>query len=90
MWASSAPLPSIVDFDEFKEATGLAYRTVGGDVCYNALELGFTRMLELFDAGDYETLTEEFFLCDPFETEDAPMFFSVMAEFYALIPQFEL
>lgn len=89
VWASSPPLPSIVDFDQFKAATGLAFRTVGGDVCYNALEAGFDTMHELWDAGELETLTEAFFICDPLEEEDAPHFFSLMAELYSVLPQFE-
>lgn len=88
VWASSAPLPSIVDFDEFKEATGLAFRTVGGDSCYNALELGFVRMQEMVDAGHWEHLTDAFYLCDPLEPEDIPLFFSIMAEIYATMPMF--
>ncbi|XP_037043957.1 putative serine protease K12H4.7 [Bradysia coprophila] len=89
VWASSAPLPSVVDFDGFKEATGAAYRAVGGDECYDALELGFDRMRALFDAEDFEELTETFYLCDPLEEEDGPHFFSLMAEFYSILPQFE-
>ncbi|KAG4074042.1 hypothetical protein HA402_014247 [Bradysia odoriphaga] len=89
VWASSPPLPSVVDFDGFKEATGAAYRSVGGDECYNALELGFDRMHELWDNGDFEELTQAFFICDPLEEEDAPHFFSLMAELYSVLPQFE-
>ncbi|KAJ6641397.1 Thymus-specific serine protease [Pseudolycoriella hygida] len=89
VWASSAPLPSVVDFDQFKVATGAAFRTVGGDSCYNALEAGFGRMHELFDAGEFDILTETFHLCDPLEPEDAAHFFSLMAEIYAILPQFE-
>lgn len=47
-------------------------------------------MHRLFDAGEYEILTETFFVCDPIETEDAAHFFSLMAEIYAILPQFEL
>lgn len=90
VWASSAPLPSIVDFDQFKEATGLAYRTVGGDACYEALEFGFDTMHDMVDAGQWDELTETFYLCDPLEPEDVPHFFSLMAEIYAILPQFEL
>lgn len=90
VWASSPPLPSVVDFDQFKVATGAAYRTVGGDTCYNALESGFSTMHDLFDAGEFDLLTETFFLCDPLEPEDAAHFFSLMAEIYAILPQFEL
>lgn len=89
VWASSAPLPSIIDFDQFKVATGLAYRTVGGDECYDALELGFNRMHEMAFAGQFTELTEAFYLCDPLEPEDLPHFFSLMAELYAINPQFE-
>lgn len=71
-------------------ATGAAYRTVGGDECYDALELGFDRMHELFDEGEFDILTEVFHLCDPLEPEDAAHFFSLMAEIYAILPQFEL
>lgn len=90
MWASSAPLPSIVDFDQFKVATGLAYRTVGGDSCYDNLALGFSRMHDLVYAEQWDLLTRTFHVCDPLEPEDVPTFFSLIAEIYAIIPQFEL
>lgn len=88
VWASSAPLPSVVDFDQFKVATGAAFRTVGGDSCYNAIELGFDRIQDMVDDGQWEELTDAFFLCDPLEPEDLPHFFSLLAEMYALMPQF--
>lgn len=88
VWASSAPLLSVVDFDQFKVATGAAFRNVGGDSCYDALELGFDRMQEMIDDEDFEELSEAFFLCDTLEPEDLPHFFSIIAEVYALMPQF--
>ncbi|XP_037043767.1 putative serine protease K12H4.7 isoform X3 [Bradysia coprophila] len=88
VWASSAPLESVVDFDQFKVATGAAFRNVGGDSCYDALELGFERMQDLVDDGDFEELSEAFFLCDTLEPEDLPHFFSIIAELYATMPQF--
>lgn len=47
-------------------------------------------MHDLFDAGEFDLLTETFYLCDPLEPEDAPHFFSLLAEIYAILPQFEL
>lgn len=88
MWASSAPLTSIVDFDQFKVAAGAAFRNVGGDSCYDALELGFNRTQAMVEANQWEELSEAFFLCDPLEPADLPHFFSLLAEVYALMPQF--
>ncbi|KAJ6641062.1 putative serine protease K12H4.7, partial [Pseudolycoriella hygida] len=88
VWASSAPLVSIVDFDQFKVAVGAAFRNVGGDSCYDAIELGFSRMEAAVEAGEWERLTEAFYLCDPLELEDVSHFFAVMAEIYATMPQF--
>ncbi|XP_037043766.1 putative serine protease K12H4.7 isoform X2 [Bradysia coprophila] len=88
VWASSAPLPSVVDFDQFKVATGAAFRNVGGDSCYDAMDLGFDRVQEMVDADQWDELTEAFYLCDPLEPEDLPHLFSIVAEIYAIQPQF--
>jgi len=89
VWASSAPLPSIVDFAEFKVGVGRAYRNVGGDSCYNSLQQGFDTIQEMIDDGAFDQVTELFYLCDPLEPVDVPVFFSIMAEIYAIHPQFE-
>ncbi len=68
--------------------TGAAFRSVGGDSCYDALELGFDRMQEMVDANQWDELTEAFYLCDPLEPEDLAHFFSLLAEMYAIQPQF--
>lgn len=77
-----------MDFDQFKVATGAAFRNVGGDSCYNAIDLGFDRVQDMVDANRWDELTEAFFLCDPLEDEDVAFFFSIMAEVYASMPMF--
>ncbi|XP_037040838.1 putative serine protease K12H4.7 isoform X2 [Bradysia coprophila] len=86
VWASSAPLPSIVDFDQYKVAIGAAFRRLGGDSCYNALEAGFSSTLEMIEAEEWEELSEYFRLCWDLGPDDVPHFFGIMGEFYGLLP----
>lgn len=54
------------------------------------MELGFNRTDALTDSDEgMEELTRVFHLCDPLEEEDLAHFFSLLAEIYAIMPQFE-
>lgn len=86
VWASSAPLPSIVDFDQYKVAIGAAFRRVGGDSCYDALEAGFNATQDMIDAGQWTELSQYFNLCWDLGPEDVPHFFGIMGEIYGLLP----
>lgn len=63
VWASSAPLLAKVDFGEYKEVVGIAYRQEGGDACYNILEEAFVSMEELIAAGDVQRIENDLVLC---------------------------
>lgn len=86
VWASSAPLPSVIDFDQYKVAIGAAFRRVGGDSCYNALEAGFASVEAMIDAGQWTEVSEYFNLCWDLGPEDVPHFFGVMGEIYGMLP----
>lgn len=76
----------MVDFDQYQVAVGRAFRNVGGDSCYNALEHGFTSMADLALGGEFAELNEAFRLCYDLSEEDIPFFIGIMAEFYGLLP----
>lgn len=86
VWASSAPLPSIVDFDQYKVAIGAAFRRIGGDSCYNALEAGFNATQAMIDAEEWTEVSQYFNLCWDLRPQDVPHFFGVMGEIYGLLP----
>lgn len=88
-WASSAPVLSVIDQHEFKELAAEAYRNIGGDRCYDALESGFAEMEQMVVAERFDELFEMFNLCEPLVTRnDVSTFFAEIAEFYAIIAQF--
>uniref|UniRef100_A0A336N030 CSON003791 protein n=1 Tax=Culicoides sonorensis TaxID=179676 RepID=A0A336N030_CULSO len=62
-WASSAPLLAKTDFVEYKEVMGYAYRTIGGQYCYDRLEQAFSEMERLVDTGDVSRIERDFNLC---------------------------
>lgn len=86
VWASSAPLTSVVDFDQYKVAIGAAFRRLGGDSCYNALEAGFNATQDMISAGQWTEVSQYFNLCWDLRPEDVPHFFGVMGEIYGLLP----
>lgn len=90
VWASSAPLVSIVDHFEYKELAGAVYRHTGGAACYNVLERGFAQMEQMLDDGLDDEVEEIFHLCGDIETEqDRQIFFATMSAFYSLLAQFD-
>lgn len=78
-WASSPPLPLVVDFDQFKAATGPAYHTVGRNACYNTFEKAFNRTVKHWDADEFDIFIRT---CDSLEEEGA-------AELYAILSTFQ-
>lgn len=70
VWASSASLLARKDFGEYMANIGIAIRQVGGDRCYQDIEEAFGNMGTLYDNGDYATLEEHFYLCQPFSQSD--------------------
>lgn len=70
VWASSAPLLAKVDFGEYKEVVGIAYRQEGGDACYNILEEAFTEMEKLIAMNDVERIEQDLVLCNRLNTSN--------------------
>lgn len=88
-WASSSPMIAVSNYYQFKEYSGIAYRSIGGVTCYDNLEAGFREMEELVANNTTNTLTEIFNLCDDFANEnDVSLFFYSVAELYSIIPTF--
>lgn len=86
VWASSAPLHSVVDFVQHKIAVGDAYRRVGGDACYYALEAGFNATQDMIDAGQWTEVSQYFNLCQDLDPVNVPHFFSTLAAIYGRLP----
>ncbi|XP_063709095.1 thymus-specific serine protease-like [Culicoides brevitarsis] len=63
-WASSAPLLAKVDFVEYKEVMGYAYKTIGGQDCYDRLEEAFAEMERLVEIGDVSRMEREMQFCN--------------------------
>lgn len=88
-WASSAPLQSLVNHQQYKELAGAAYRSAGGQECYNTIERGFADIEQYFADGRTDEIDEIFHTCDPITTPaDEAFFFSLISEFFSIIPQF--
>lgn len=88
-WASSAPLHARVNHQEYKELSGAAYRSAGGQECYNTIERGFAAMEQYFADGRAEEVDELFHTCDPITSAaDEALFLSLVSEFFSIIPQF--
>ncbi|XP_063709094.1 thymus-specific serine protease-like [Culicoides brevitarsis] len=62
-WASSAPLKAKVDFFEYKEVMGYAFKTIGGQYCYDRLEQAFAEMERLVAIRDVRRIEQDFQLC---------------------------
>jgi len=62
-WASSAPLVAKVDFVEYKEVMGYAFREIGGQYCYDRLEQAFTEMERLIDIRNASRIEHDFQTC---------------------------
>lgn len=89
VWASSAPLQSLVNHVQYKEIAGAVYRAAGGDACYNTLESGFAAIEQYISDGRQTEIQEIFSLCDPIvSAADQWIFFAAISEVYAIIPQF--
>lgn len=88
-WASSAPLHARVNHQEYKELSGAAYRSAGGQECYNSIEQGFTAIERYFAEGRASEIDEIFHTCDPIRSPaDQALFFSLVSEIFSIIPQF--
>lgn len=88
-WASSAPLHARVNHQEYKELSGAAYRSAGGQVCYNTIETGYAQIQQYFADGRADEIDEIFHTCDPIRSPaDQALFFSLTSEIFSIIPQF--
>lgn len=89
VWASGAPLIARVDHREYKELSGAAYRSAGGQDCYNTIETGFAQIEQYFADGRNSEIDEIFHTCDPITSPaDVALFFSLISEIFSIIPQF--
>lgn len=64
VWASSAPLQARVDFPSYLESVGNEIRIVGGNDCYERLEVGIQKAESLYRQGQAAQLEEEFHVCN--------------------------
>ncbi len=88
-WASSAPLHARVNHQEYKELSGAAFRSAGGQECYNAIQNGYAQIEQYFADGRADIIDELFHTCDPITSpEDIALFFSLTSEIFSIIPQF--
>lgn len=87
-WASSAPIQALVNHQQYKELAGAVYRSAGAE-CYDTIERGFADIEQYFLDGRADEIDEIFNTCDPITTlADQALFFSLVSEFFSIIPQF--
>lgn len=91
-WASSAPLDAVVDFTDFMEVVGRAYRQLGGDYCYDLIDNATSYYEELFHTGQGAKAKKLLNLCDSFDEnneKDQWQIFSSIANIFAGIAQYQ-
>lgn len=64
VWASNAPLIAKIDFSEYLDIVGDVIREVGGDECFDRINVGVERVEKLFEEGQYAQLEKEFAICN--------------------------
>lgn len=64
VWASSASLLAKIDFPNYLERVGEIYRGVGGDNCYDRLQVGFETIESLYRNQSWTELVDDFRMCE--------------------------
>ncbi|XP_064550580.1 putative serine protease K12H4.7 [Drosophila montana] len=91
-WASSAPLEAKVDFKDYMQVVGQAYRELGGDYCYNIIDNATSQYEKLFASGNGTEAKKILNLCDDFDENDEQdqwQIFSTIANVFAGIAQYQ-
>lgn len=91
-WASSAPLEAKVDFSDFMEVVGRAYRELAGDYCYDLIDNATSYYEGLFQSGQGAEAKKLLNLCDSFDETDEPdqwQIFSSIANIFAGLAQYQ-
>ncbi|XP_017856560.1 PREDICTED: thymus-specific serine protease-like isoform X1 [Drosophila arizonae] len=91
-WASSAVLEAKVDFSDFMEVVGRAYRQLGGDYCYDLIDNATSYYEDLFQTGQGAKAKKLLNLCDSFDENnerDQWQLFSSIANIFAGIAQYQ-
>ncbi|XP_023166085.2 putative serine protease K12H4.7 [Drosophila hydei] len=91
-WASSAPLEAKVDFSDFMEVVGRAYRELAGDYCYDLIDNATSYYEGLFQSGQGAEAKKLLNLCDSFDETDERdqwQIFSSIANIFAGLAQYQ-
>lgn len=91
VWASSAPLQSVVNQYDYKENVGGAYFAEGGPECYDVIEDAFVEMEEMIQNEQVDELQQIFAMCDPIDLNnemDIAVFFDFVSEVLGILVEF--
>lgn len=91
-WASSAPLLAKVDFYEYKEVVGKAFKKLGGEKCYNRIEKGIADLEGLFANGRSAEARAMLRVCSDFDHNndlDLWTLFSSISNIFAGVAQYQ-
>ncbi|XP_034486004.1 thymus-specific serine protease [Drosophila innubila] len=66
-WASSAPLLAKVDFSEYKEVVGRAFKELGGQKCYDHIQKGISDLEQMFASNRVAEARAMLRLCNNFD-----------------------
>lgn len=69
VWASSAPVLAEPNYDSFMPNIGAVIRNIGGDECFQRLQIGILRAESLYALEQHDQLEREFFVCNASATE---------------------
>lgn len=66
-WASSAPLHAKLDLYEYKVISGQAFRTLGGERCYQLIQNAIKGAEDLINRRKYDQFNDLFSTCSEFD-----------------------
>lgn len=69
VWASSAPLRALMDFNEYKRVVSATYFKIGKADCYNRVKMAFEKLEQKFASGQVADLKRLFGLCQHMDAE---------------------
>lgn len=92
-WASSAPLLAQVDFPEYMEVVGKAFRVLGSEQCYNRIQNGIAELESMILGNRVAEAKAMLQLCNNFNANndlDVWTLFSGMAYLFAGVAQYQV